>query len=86
MPPQDWIRLGYVAGAIVALVAAVMERRRGDRAAMLAALLVALALLAASRFYNGGLRAFDLLTSIGATFAGAALLANASLRRRPPKA
>lgn len=85
MAPQDWIRLGYLTGAIVALVAAMAERKRGDRMAMLVCLLGALILLLASRFYGGGLRLFDYAASGGSTFLGVALLANASLRPRKPK-
>lgn len=85
MPAQDWIHFGYVTGAIVALIAAMVERKRGDRAAMLVCLLGALGLLAASRLYGGGLRVFDYGASIGATFLGTGLLANASLRPRRPK-
>lgn len=85
MPAQDWIRLGYLAGAIVALVAAMAERKRADRLAMLVCLLCALLLLLAGRFYGGSVRLFDYVASIGASFLGAALLANASLRPRKPK-
>lgn len=85
MPAQDWIRLGYLAGAIVALIAALAERKRRDRPAMLVCLLGALVLLFASRLYGGGLRLFDFAASVGASFLGLALLANASLRPRGPK-
>lgn len=82
MSAPDWIRLGYVAGALIALVAAMIERRRRARGRMLVALITALVLLAAGRMYQGGLRAVDYFTSIASTFAGAALLASVSLRGR----
>lgn len=85
MSARDWIHFGYGMGAIVALIAAMVERRRGDRAAMLVCLLGALGLLVASRMYGGGLRMFDYAASIGATFLGTGLLANASLRPRQSK-
>lgn len=86
MPLPDWIRMGYLAGAIVALVAAMAERRRGDRMAMLVCLICALVLLVAGRFYTGGVRLFDCAASVLASFLGTGLLANASLRRpNPPK-
>jgi CHASE2 domain-containing sensor protein len=86
MPLPDWIRMGYLAGAIVALVAAMAERRRNDRMAMLVCLICALVLLVAGRFYTGGVRLFDCTTSVLATFLGTGLLANASLRPRGPRA
>lgn len=82
MAHQDWIRLGYLMGALIAIAAAMLERRRKDRRAMLVALLAALVLLFAARTYGGGARLVDYLTSVGATFAAAALLANAALRKR----
>lgn len=85
MAPQDWIRLGYIAGAFIALVAALLERKRGDRRGMLVALIAAMVLLAVGRTYNGGLRPLDFLTSIASTAAAAVLLANASLRKGKDK-
>lgn len=82
MATQDWIRLGYIMGALIAIAAAMLERRRKDRRGMLVALLGALVLLFTARTYGGGTRPVDYLTSIGATFAAVALLANVALRKR----
>ncbi|MBY0447721.1 MAG: hypothetical protein K2P95_03440 [Hyphomonadaceae bacterium] len=82
MAIQDWIRLGYIMGALIAIAAAMLERRRKNRRGMLTAVLIALVLLFAGRMYQGGLRAVDYLTSIASTFAGAALLGSVMLRKR----
>jgi hypothetical protein len=70
--------------ALFALAAAMLERRRKDRRAMLLALLAAVVLLFTARTYAGGERLVDYATSIAASFAGAALLGWAALRK-PPK-
>jgi len=82
MAPPDWIRLGYIAGALIALAAAFLERARGERKRMLLAVVTAVILLFAGRAYGGSTRAVDYLTSVASTVLGTALLAGASLRKR----